>query len=251
MTKYTLIETASSYHSQCFICKRKKSSSRRLLSIKKESVILAYLKHKILIKLHARCCSNHLDENGLIFPELFQTIPTKAKNYDKQTFIMIDSFKKLNSINVFDKFKDITKLTESHCFNITRWTKDQFLRFSNYISSTYRTKGRTKEELIAIYRYWLRRGLDQCSLAMFKNKTSQQQISNYLSQIRVAINKDFVPYFLGVKNRSREFFLKHNNITVSELYQLNEDELAIVVDGIKKLFLYNKTFMIIIIVYIN
>ena len=229
-----LIDTAFSYNGKCFICRIKKSASRNLHRIKKESVLIAYLKYKILIKYHARCCSIHLDENGLIHHELFQTIPTKAIYYNNQALLMIDSLVKQNrsSTNIFDKFKDMATLTDSHCFNITRWTKDQFLRFSNFITSTYKTKGRTKEELIAIYRYWLRRGLDQCSLAMFKNKTSQQKVSHYLSQIRVAINKDFVPYFLGVKNRSREFFLEHNNITITELYQMKKDDLAIVVDGI-------------------
>jgi hypothetical protein len=232
MNGNNIIETASSYHDQCFICKRKTSSRARLRKIRKESVIKAYLEHKILLKHHSRCCSEHLDENGLIIPRIFSMIPTKPKYYSKQAKIMLNALDELKSKNVFDKFKDIAELTEAHCFKITRWSKDQFIRFSNFITSIYQTDGRTKEELIAIYRYWLRKGLDQCSLAMFKNKTSQQKISHYLSQIRVAINKDFVPFFLGVKSRNREFFVEHNNVTVTELYQMKNDELAIVVDGI-------------------
>jgi hypothetical protein len=219
------IETAFSHHGKCFICRRRESAASRLRKIKKESVILAYLEHRIFIKHHSRCCSHHLDGNGLIYSTLFQTIPTKAKIYNKQTLLFLEALGNLKSKNVFDQFKDMATLTETHCFKITRWSKDQFFRFSNFITSTYQTNGRTKEELIAIYRYWLRRGLDQCSLAMFKNKTSQQKISHYLSQIRVAINKDFVPFYLGVENRSREFFLEHNNITVTELYHMNKDDL--------------------------
>jgi hypothetical protein len=60
----------------------------------------------------------------------------------------------------------------------------EFIKFSKYITSVYDTAGRTKEQLIVIYRYWLRKGLDQLSLAMFKNNTSQHQISHYLTQIR-------------------------------------------------------------------
>ena len=40
--------------------------------------------------------------------------------------------------------------------------------------------GRTKEQLIAIYRYWFAKGIDQSSLTMLKSNTSQQQISHYL-----------------------------------------------------------------------
>jgi hypothetical protein len=37
------------------------------------------------------------------------------------------------------------------------------------------------------------KGLDQETLALLKCKTTQPQISHYLEQIRVAINKDVVP----------------------------------------------------------
>jgi hypothetical protein len=65
---------------------------------------------------------------------------------------------------------------------------------------------------------------------MFKNQTSQQQISHYLGQIRKAILKDFVPHFLGA-NKGRSFFLKHNTTTITELYDLHNEELAIIVDA--------------------
>ena len=66
---------------------------------------------------------------------------------------------------------------------------------------------------------------------MFKNNSSQQKISHYLATIRKAINKDFVPYFLGANSRSREFFLNQNNLTSKELYNLNKDDLVVIVDG--------------------
>ncbi|CAF1002629.1 unnamed protein product [Brachionus calyciflorus] len=99
---------------------------------------------------------------------------------------------------IFEKFKDIQLLNESDCLKITGWTLKEFLKFSNFITSINETNGRTKEQLIALYRYWLRKGLDQFSLSLlFGNNTSQNQISSYLSQIREAIYKDFVPFFLG------------------------------------------------------
>lgn len=65
---------------------------------------------------------------------------------------------------------------------------------------------------------------------MFKNKTSQQQISNYLKQIRIAMNESFVPQFLGIK-QPREFFLKHNTPASIILYELKSDDLVVVVDA--------------------
>jgi len=81
-----------------------------------------------------------------------------------------------------------------------------------------------------MYRYWLRKGLDQYSLALLKTQSSQQQMSHYLSSIRIAINKDFVKYFLGSEN-NRDFFLRHNNISTIKLHQLNNEELAIFADA--------------------
>ena len=131
---------------------------------------------------------------------------------------------------VFDKFKDLSELDENLCKKITGWTKAQFVTFSNYITRVRDTSGRTKEQLIAIYRYWLSKGIDQCSLALLKSNTTQQQISHYLSQIREAINRDFVPLFLGA-NKGKQFFLQHNTESVKILHELQNDELAIIVDG--------------------
>ena len=65
---------------------------------------------------------------------------------------------------------------------------------------------------------------------MFKSNTSQQQISHYLAQIRKAMNEEVVPLFLGA-NKSKKFFLNHNTESVKVLHNLQDDVLAIVVDG--------------------
>jgi len=58
----------------------------------------------------------------------------------------------------------------------------------------------------------------------------QRLISDYLQQIRVAINNEFVPYFLGA-TKSRQFFVAHNNTTTKILHELDDDDLAVVVDA--------------------
>jgi hypothetical protein len=104
-----------------------------------------------------------------------------------------------------------------------------------FITSVNHTQNRSKEVLVAIYRYWLRKGIDQTSLALLKSNsnksTSQQQISQYLRTIRIAINRDFVPFFLGASHKHKDFFLKHNHETVVELHELDKEELAIFADA--------------------
>ncbi len=66
-----------------------------------------------------------------------------------------------DSCEIFDKFKDVASIDENLCKQITGWKKEEFSRFSDLIVNIRDTAGRTKEQLVAIYRYWLMKGLDQ------------------------------------------------------------------------------------------
>ena len=117
-------------------------------------------------------------------------ITTKTQWFDKDVLKLLDlsleeneskHYELTHSCGVFDKFKDLASLDEADSLKITGWTRMQLASFSKYIKRVRDTAGRTKLQLIAIYRYWLSKGIDQCSLSMFKSDTNQQQISHYLS----------------------------------------------------------------------
>lgn len=222
-----IIKTAKSSHVKCFICNR---NNVRLYQVKRESVIYAYKIHSIYIKFHSRCCGIHIDEMGLIHADQFGIIPTKEKFHKNEIKCFLDSLE-IKKLGVFEKFKNMDLVDNEFCLKITGWSKNKFIEFANYIKNINKTNDRTKEQLIALYRFWLRKGVDQDTLAkMFGENTSQQNISLYLFQIRKAIYNNFVPHFLGA-NKTREFFLNHNNKTTLKLHNLKEDELAIVADG--------------------
>lgn len=223
------VSTSISSHSICFICKRT-TPYANLKKVKQNSVKNVYLTCKIYIPLHARCCRRHLNEHLEIRPEEYYKIQSSLKEQKAEIILMLDSFL-LQKKGIFDNFNNINELTEDECFKITGWNKNQFIQFSNLITSVYDTEKRSKEQLIALYRYWLRKGIDQFSLSkLYNNDKSQQQISHYLSQIRAAIYKDFVPLFLGAK-KPRKFFINHSNVTTKHLHDLKDDDLAIVADG--------------------
>ena len=208
MEQRTLIQTAFSMHSQCFICKRR---SNRLHKVNQSSIVYAYKHYRIFIKHHARSCQVHLDEKKNIKYDEFINIQSRLMPHNMQITSLLNSYLILNnSLGVFDQFKEINLINEGFFIILTGWTKAEFIRFSNCITSIHDTNVRTKEQLIAVYRFWLRKGSDHTSIAYLKNNTSSQQISHYLSQIREAINKDFVPYFLGAKHLNRELFIKKN-----------------------------------------
>lgn len=234
MSKYRSLLTAYSSHSFCFICKRP-SKTNRLYKVKIDSIITAFKEHRIFIKRHSRCCKRHLDQYGFIKKDEFFKIPTKLKSHNAQAVFLLEALafngRKI-CLGMFDHFHDINTLTDEHCYKVTGWSKKQFIDFSSYITSINENKGRTKEQLIALYRYWLRKGLDQFTLSsLFSNKKTQSQMSKYLDQARKAIYKDFVPFFLGSKSRTRDCFLKHNTIMVTELHEIDKDCLVIVIDG--------------------
>ena len=233
--KTVLLPTAYTSHKKCLVCYNDKGLHR----VKPESIMNAYLNHGLIIKNGARCCDDHLDSNDIIKDEEYNHIITKDMTYDKDFKLVLDACleasKKINyflkdSSGIFDKFKNLATLDETLCYKITGWTKEQFANFSKLIKRVRDTCGRTKEQLVAIYRYWLAKGIDQCTLAMLKSNTSQQQISHYLAQIREAMNEDIVPLYLGAK-KEKEFFLSHNTESVKTLHKLADDVLAVIIDG--------------------
>lgn len=223
------VQTASSCHGKCFICKR---SSVKLKKVSEDSVVKAFTEHRIYIKDHARVCERHL-KDGRLKEEEFNKIPTTLQPYGPRAYMLLNSVAKLATKPklLFDHFEDMSQVTDEICLEATGWKKKTFKRFASYISSINETKGRSKEQLIAIYRYWIRKGVSQDSLARLKSNCTRIQMNKYLTVIRKAIYHDFVPYFLGANSRSREFFISHNNDSSKELFNLSEDHLAVVIDG--------------------
>jgi hypothetical protein len=132
----------------------------------------------------------------MIKDEEYEKIPTRLLYHNNQTKYFLKNLKIVSEDeDIFSKFRNITIMTDEECFRITRWNRLEFMNFRRYITSIYDTAGRTCEELIAIYRFWLRKGGDQTTLSMLKKSTNQQKISHFLAQIRTAIYKDFVPFF--------------------------------------------------------
>ncbi len=224
------IKTAYSSHRVCFVCRAKYGADNRLRRVKTPDIMNAYRYFGMYIKKDSRCCANHLQENGLLKKEEFQKIPTRMKDINGECLNLLKMLSN-QSTPIFEKFKDFKYVDEYECSKITGLSKIDFKRFAEMIKSVHNNQHRTKDQLIALYMFWLRNGTDQKSLAvMFGNKTSQRRISDYLKQIRVAISKDIVPKYLGA-NKNREEYLQYNTKMTNKLFQLADDDLVIVVDG--------------------
>ncbi len=219
---------AFSTHSACFICRARDRSLHR---VKKDDILFAYKNYGIYIKHHARLCDDHRQNNGQLRKEEFEKIPTKFGKISDDNRFLLNIIASNNSCSMFQQFNNMANLDDTECLKLTGWTKDEFQRFASCITSINDNQHRSKEQLIALYRYWLRTGIDQQSLAsMFNENIKQNRISDYLAQIRKAIYKEIVPSYLGVTH-DRNFYLNWNTIMTNGLFDLNYDDLVVVADG--------------------
>jgi hypothetical protein len=237
------INTAFSSHKQCFICRTKIGPLHR---INKESIAYSLSKHRILIPESTRSCRKHLDPENRVFHLEFlnENIPSRPIAYDSKIVKALNSIVFLTEkCNLrmekiltnqyhgpFEAFRNTDTLEDQHCIDITGWNKQEFLNILKYIKKIRNTKHRTKSQLVALYKYWLRKGVDQQTLAFFKG-CEQRQISSELATIRNSIYKYFTPHYIGFKNKTRDFFIKHNTPTVKKLYDIGDNCLIIICDG--------------------
>ena len=227
MKKQSILFIAPGSHKRCFVCGDKR---KKLIEIHRQTIIYALRVHKMVIRTKSRCCGHHLDKNRDLYKDQYHFIKTKPIKCDKTSIFTLQR-NPLNQINgIFDQFKNMLDIDDETCRKITGWSRNQFLLFSKYINSINDTAGRTKEQLIAMYRFWLMNGNTQNTIALSKSSLNQQEISHYLSTIRKSIYSDFVPLFLG-SSRPREFFIKHNNVSVITLHNLDQGDLVLIADG--------------------
>ena len=235
------INTCFSNHARCFICRHR---SPPLKEVSKRSIAIAYVYHDIYIPEGTRSCKYHV-KNGEIIDSEYSKIPTKTNNLERKYVKTLSSlFKKTLEcyekeenkesppIHPLENFRSFSSLSDEFCREFIGWPIETFRLLTSFLSKKIRnTKNRSKPMLLALYLYWLRSGMSQKSLAYFKNDSCQQEISDELRQIRIYINNDFTPRYLGFHNVTREFLLNHVTPTVKELYGIREDQLVFILDG--------------------
>ena len=231
---FTYLDTAHSNHLKCFICNAAKV---RLYKAPAKSIAFAFKYFELVIKTHARICGRHYKDGVTdeICDSQYDRIATTRKLYANQTVALFRTLSEFVSFvvteTIFEPFNNLDRLTEDHCKLITSWSIADFTRFSNFLTSWKKSDGRGKNEIIALYRYYMKKGLSQATIAILRGDTTQRQVSRYLEQMRNCIYNDFVPYFLGISNRSREYFLSHQTPTCRIIFDFDNQKLVICADG--------------------
>jgi len=76
-----------------------------------------------------------------------ESATSALRYYSNHYKLLLENLSKSNE-GIFDKFENIKKVTEKESYEITRWTKDQFIEFRNHIKSIECSYRRTKEQLV-------------------------------------------------------------------------------------------------------
>ena len=87
------IPRTTATHRQCFICK--KYANRKLHRVTNSTIVDTFVQLNILIPFGSRCCSDHLNSNKTIKPDLFKKITickTKSKVTSDGVKRLLDTF---------------------------------------------------------------------------------------------------------------------------------------------------------------
>ena len=68
-------------------------------------------------------------------------------------------------------------------------------------------------------------------MSYLKHNLIQHQILEELQLIRIALDRDFTPLFLGFQNKKSEFFINNNTPTVNRINDINENSIVFICDG--------------------
>jgi hypothetical protein len=238
------MNTSYSGHGKCFLCRRKEKYQK---TISEQSIATAFIEHSIYIPKGTRSCYRHLNEGNIKDSE-YSKIPVHVEHFERKMLNslgssfkkILDCLKKEEIMNEnppphppLENFRSFSTLFDEFCLEFIGWSKETFILFSSFFNKNKirDTQNRSKGMLIALYIYWLKSGMAQKSLAYFKNKSSQQKISNELMQIRTHINRDFTPRYIGFASVTRNFLLNQVTDTVKVLYGIKADQLVLILDG--------------------
>ncbi|CAL8076174.1 unnamed protein product [Orchesella dallaii] len=215
---------------KCFICP---VNSRNKIPI--GAIDQLVISNRIFVPFNNRCCNHHI-KDGLFTDEsvkriveisrkgafltpkelgdLFNRIADKA---DRQR-IDFDS-----SVISDDEYKILTGISKEN-FKILH---DEYIIESKTLKNS---KNRSTRNALAIFLAKLRLGVSQEFLG-FLFGMDKRRISDAITSITNALEEHFVPKFLGYKHIRREDVKNHTPELVTEMYNVDPDNIVLILDG--------------------
>ncbi|XP_071578400.1 uncharacterized protein [Temnothorax nylanderi] len=221
---YTRLNVLRQVHNHvCFICHGNGHTERLSLSYRAN----AYVNANVYITENARCCPQHLDNEGCILRALLPGLPYLDKLYRLVGRELLEFLKMLRVMAKNDRpnFENENSFSDNEFRSITATTKDQFnemLTFCDPVLENNRNRYVYKKDLL-MFLCKLKQGLSDDFLKLIFNYNSRQAVSIAISTVRKSLMIRFVPQNIGLNAITREQYIQqHVTEFANTLY--NEEE---------------------------
>lgn len=190
-----------------------------------------FINSNIIVRPYSRCCSEHFLNQKYLKKESIRNISVysnKTKLNNNQINNLIQSFSKRDTDfkDIFSRFKNINNIDADFSFQITGFTLEELQFILLQLKSLNNSPERTKCQALAIYLFWLKTALSQNTIAIIFGSIDRNKVQHYCQQVREALEKSFIPKYLGVSHLTRNEWIGHNTETVVELFDLKADQFA-------------------------
>lgn len=124
------INKSYSSHKGCVICKE--NSNVKLTTVPSKAIQHVFLRKCVIIPKGSRCCHNHLNEYGLIDDDSLDKLTVISDRIILSASSITEIIMNLrdvaiNNNTVFAQFKDISTIESKKCYDLTGFTKEEFV----------------------------------------------------------------------------------------------------------------------------
>ncbi len=203
------------------------------LDRQKKTAIEFFINETIYIKPGARCCSTHIDSDSrLIINDKCMLIfnETSTEFTSEQMINMIDRVRN-EAIARKVQLDTFDTSSESDCITFIGFSKEQIRDFkSKWIRNTKNSANRSENVTLCVYLTKLKCGLTNKELvALFKLDVFS--VERAIKAIRSEPTANLVNRKLGFANFSRATLKDNMTTMVTELFDVNHENVAILADG--------------------
>ncbi|CAM4907558.1 unnamed protein product [Rotaria socialis] len=222
----------SKSHQFCVICDIEIISAKVLSSVQPTMI---FLKRGVFVSSGSRCCSEHVVKKQLTVESFDKICITRTDCWTLDSFglqvLLTDTRSMLLQQNSFN-FDDPTSLNEEAYKTIVGLTKDQFNDLIGTVSLMRNSHTRSIRTAVAIFLAKMRLPLSNQLLAILFHIENKRNVSHIISQLRIALMKDFVPAHLGLHHIDRVTAINQHQTTFATiLHTKKPQQLCVVVDS--------------------
>lgn len=217
-------------HKYCFLCGETKS----IVTASKELRLNIYQRSKIFIPSGNRCCKSHFLKNRLYEDEISKLrVASNTCSIDvKEVADFLQHLADRSENTIHRRIGDFS-FPEKRLKVFTGLNWEQFNTLRSMFVTMRNSSSRKVIQALVVLLMKLRTGNSNKTIAAILELDHEQQVSAHCTAVLNSFEKDILPRKFGLKATevSREFLLTQTSAVAKKLYELKDDQLALVFDG--------------------